>query len=97
MRNEQRKLTQLESTAGVRQGDPLGPMLFAMALQPVLKKLQASHPTVSILAYLGDVVIMGKADDMSLAIHSLAQEAASTGLQLRADKCLVYNQDEAVA
>ena len=97
MRNEQRKLTQLESTSGVRQGDPLGPMLFAMALQPVLKKLQASHPTVSILAYLDDVVIMGKADDMPLAIHSLAQEAASIGLQLRADKCLVYNQDEAVA
>jgi hypothetical protein len=39
MMDEQRKLTQLESTAGVRQGDPLGAMLFAMALQRVLKKL----------------------------------------------------------
>ena len=28
------------SMQGVQQGDPLGPLLFALLLQPILKKLQ---------------------------------------------------------
>jgi hypothetical protein len=66
------------------------------AAMPMPAAQQPAEP-VSILAYLDDVVIMVKADDMPLAIHSLTEEAACIGLQLRADKCLVYNQDEAEA
>ena len=48
------------STRGVQQGDALGPLLFALALQPALAAASAAAPLDLCFAYLDDVVLAGK-------------------------------------
>ncbi len=53
----------MRSSAGVQQGDNLGPLLFALALHPTLEKLAELKGTSGgldiVAAYLDDVVIAG--------------------------------------
>ncbi|CAI5983491.1 unnamed protein product [Closterium sp. NIES-64] len=41
----------LQSARGVRQGDPLGPLLFAASIHPCLIATAAAHPQVVLLAF----------------------------------------------
>ena len=50
------------SSQGVHQGDPLGPALFSIAMQPILEDLQSHNKEVTILAYLDDVYLLGSSD-----------------------------------
>ena len=47
----------LKSRRGVRQGDVLGPILFALAIDPILSKIAAEFG-VEILAYLDDITVL---------------------------------------
>lgn len=42
----------LASSEGVRQGDPIGPVLFSLAFRGTVKKLMTGLPTATIVAYL---------------------------------------------
>ena len=48
----------ISSSCGVQQGDPLGPLLFSLALKPIIDKIQALNPRLN-LWYLDDGVIVG--------------------------------------
>ena len=50
----------LASAEGVRQGDPLGPLLFSLALRPTLEVLIRKLPTAAIVAYLDDIFILDR-------------------------------------
>ena len=50
----------LRSCAGVRKGDPLGPLLFALVLLPALEQLATHHADVPCSAYADDIVLQGK-------------------------------------
>ena len=54
----------LSSEEGIHQGDPLGPVLFATAIQELLTKLQNDHPCVVVSTYLDDVFLVAPSDNV---------------------------------
>ena len=81
------------SRQGPQQGDPGGPLLFALALHPALHALQARlGQEVYILAYSDDIILLvpyGRVAEALLAARDTL--AALCDLSLRQDKCVVFD------
>ena len=50
---------EVRSSTGCQQGDVLGPLLFALAIHPILCKVQRAFPSVQIISYLDDCAVCG--------------------------------------
>ena len=82
------------SKCGVQQGDPLGPLGFAMALHPLIQQIKEQVPGLVINAwYLDDGTLYGSADDLLSALDILESAAPAYGLSLNRSKCLLYSPD----
>ena len=83
--------TIIRSCCGVQQGDPLGPLGFALALQPIVDSIQAKVPNLKLNAwFLDDGVLIGSPADLSLALAIIEQEGPPRGLRLNRSKCLFF-------
>ena len=81
----------LLSKEGVHQGEPLGPTLFASAIQPILKATQEKYEDVTILAYLDDIFVVGEVDRVLCALTDLKSSLVNIGLRICERKCELYS------
>ena len=73
----------IRSEEGPQQGDPLGPFLFCLTLQPVLNTLQSDI----ILGYLDDVSGGGDLESVADDVTKVESLGAELGLRLNRNKC----------
>eukprot|EP00731_Ephydatia_muelleri_P023174 Em0015g757a len=87
-------LGNLTSQSGVQQGDPLGPLLFSLVLNVVVKAI-ATHPECSDLSYhvwyLDDGVLAGPSLHVRKALSLLIELGPPLGLHVNIKKCEVFS------
>ena len=77
---------QVASSEGVQQGDPLGPLLFCLALDKSLKGAQCEFTS----GYLDDVGLGETVPRLIDRIRGLEAEAKKIGLRLNHAKCEIF-------
>ena len=79
------------SCVGVQQGDPLGPLGFALTLHPIVKRIKAEVPTLNLNAwYLDDGTLCGP---LLAALNIIESNGPSVGLHLNRNKSLLFISD----
>jgi len=78
----------VQSMEGVQQGDPLGPLLFALVMHVLLQEISAEIPDLDVnRAYLDDAVFAGKSADVLKVLRVLEERGPAVGLHLNHAKC----------
>ena len=81
-----------QSQSGVQQGDPLGPLLFSLVLQTVIKIIKVRWPNLKInVWYLDDGTLVGSKDDLIQILNFLIRDGPSYGLHLNTNKTQVWS------
>ena len=78
------------STTGTHQGCPLAPLLTALTIQPVAKKVQEVDGMRQNSWFLDDGELIGKKEALGKAWDILVEEGAPRGLHLNPDKSVVF-------
>ncbi|KAI3822707.1 hypothetical protein L1987_10303 [Smallanthus sonchifolius] len=75
---------------GVQQGDPLGPLLFALALHPLVLQEQENCKLPFHAWYLDDGTVIGDAVQVAKALDIIGSEGPALGLRLNIRKTEVF-------
>ncbi|CEM37462.1 unnamed protein product [Vitrella brassicaformis CCMP3155] len=78
------------SQQGTQQGDPAGPFLFCLALQPVLKAIQASFPRALIQAFMDDITPGVDESEADGVVDKAEEELQTISLKLARKKSKAY-------
>ena len=88
-------LGQISSESGVQQGDPLGPLLFALVLQKLVSSLDADEECAEILLqawYLDDGALAGTRSAVLRALHVIEEMGSALGLHVNLAKCEMFSR-----
>ncbi|TIA67872.1 hypothetical protein E3P91_04199, partial [Wallemia ichthyophaga] len=86
--NDSKSTVTVESSEGVKQGDPMGPLLFSLAAKETLQQLQRQlEGRATLMAYLDDIFLFAKEDVMD-EVEDFFKNV-TCGLQLNRKKCSV--------
>ena len=82
----------IDSSEGVQQSDPLGPLLFALGLRTLTSKIKERWPGLLLHAwYLDDGILIGKRDALAEVLEFLRGRAATNlNLKVNLPKCEVW-------
>ncbi|CAI5468948.1 unnamed protein product [Closterium sp. Yama58-4] len=87
----------LASERGSRQGDPLGPFLFAFTQQLVMEPTKTEFADLLFLSYADDTYILGPRERVLAAYEALRERLDGLGLEVQPHKCKLWergrNQD----
>ncbi len=79
------------SCRGVQQGDPLGPLGFALTLQPIAVRIRTEVPSLSLNAwYLDDGTLIGPPKALLSALKIVEEDGPTVGLHLNRSKSLLF-------
>lgn len=83
----------LKSSTGVQQGDPLGPLLFCLALRPLIDHIREAGGNHLHFHrwYLDDGVIVGSAKVVLKTFIVIQSHGPSLGLHLNVKKCELFS------
>ena len=73
----------ISSEEGSQQGDPLGPLLFCITIQPLLRMLCSKL----VVGYIDDITIGGHISTVVKDVETIKLEGPSLGLHLNINKC----------
>ena len=76
-------LLSLDSAEGAQQGDPLGPLLFCLAIMPLTKQLSSNLN----LWYLDDGFLAGDPVSVMSDLSSIVSSSSELGLAVNPSKC----------
>ena len=80
----------VRSQMGPQQGDPLGPLLFCLPLQPALRSLVSSFR----IGYLDDLSLGGRPEDVGHDMDIILGLESTLGLRLNRQKCEILAGEE---
>jgi len=78
------------STTGVQQGDPLGPLLFALVLHPLIHQVRDSCKLFLHAWYLDDGTLVGDSEEVAKALDIIRVVGPELGLELNIRKTEIF-------
>ena len=72
---------------GVQQGDPLGPLLFALGIHPMILRMNAECNLLLNAWYLDDGTLVGPTEEVLKALSIIQEESQHLGLKHNLSKC----------
>ena len=82
------------SQSGVQQGDPLGPMLFALVLHKLVASDDGCFNLLLNLWYLDDGVLVGDRSAVSRALNIIEELGPHLGLHINFPKCELFSRND---